>query len=82
MNTNVMESMPTAPDEYIGNLSEKVVRLLSAWQTLSAEEQAEFLKASHLIGGLTGPSIDHIRQIIINVRTGPYGEPCPYCGRG
>jgi hypothetical protein len=68
-------------DEYIEQLPETLLRALSVWLTLNSVERAELLKASELFDSLPEPGQQQLRDIIINVRTGPFGEGCPYCGR-
>jgi hypothetical protein len=71
---------PTAT-EYIEQLPEKAVRALRVWLSLSQQEKDELKKAIDLFDSLPESGRHQLHEIVINVHTGPWGNPCPYCGR-
>jgi hypothetical protein len=80
MNTQIRQAPKTA-DDYLEHLPENIIRALRVLQSMSTEDRAELLKANELIGNAPETVRHQLRDIIINVKTGPYGDTCPYCGR-
>jgi hypothetical protein len=73
--------IPKTADEYLGQLPEGIIRALRVLQAMSSEDRTELLKANELIDNADDAARDRLRDIVINVKTGPYGDTCPYCGR-
>jgi hypothetical protein len=70
----------TATD-MIEQLPEKAIRAMRVWLTLSETERSELKKATELFESLAEPERQQLHDIVINVKTGPWGPVCPYCGR-
>ena len=80
MNTQNRTTAKTTED-YLEQLPGNIIRALRVLRAMSDEDRTELLKANELIGSAPETRRDHLRNIIINVETGPWGDICPYCGR-
>jgi len=75
-NTQTTE-MTSSPE--LQNLPENVLRAANVWLSFSDLERDQLTATLDLISKLPH---DVVKDIVINVRTGPYAPFCPYCGRG
>jgi hypothetical protein len=80
------QRIPRTFDEYLEQMPADVLRGLRVWLSLNDSER-----------GLLGEAIEQVKQlpepdrkrlpttilptIITNIPLGPFGKPCPWCGR-
>jgi len=79
--TTEMQDEPTITNEYLEKLPENLIRAMRVLLAMSVEDRAELLKINELVGGASDEARRQLRNVIINVQTGPWGDTCPYCGR-
>jgi hypothetical protein len=75
------QAITVAPEDYIKQLPENVIRLLSAWMTLSEEEKDTLSEAIRKINGLPDEVRDPLPNIVVDIPLRPLRKRrCPYCG--
>ena len=81
MNPQKTQRIPSTIDDYIEQMPPDVLRALKVWLSLSESERAQLSEATEQIKGLSEDMRKRVPDIITNSPLGPYGKPCPYCGR-
>jgi hypothetical protein len=81
MNPQKTQRIPGTFDEYIEQMPPDLLRALKVWLSLSEAERAQLSEASAQIKSLPESERKRVPDIITNIPLGPYGKPCPYCGR-
>ena len=74
--------IPDAPtaNEIVERLPKKVIAM-RVWLSLDEAERKQLRDATDLFENLPESERHRLHQIVINVKTGPWGPSCPYCGR-
>jgi hypothetical protein len=75
------QRIPKTFDEYLELMPPDVLRVLKVWVGLSEAERAHLSEGIEQIKSLTESERNRLPDIITNIPLGPYGKPCPYCGR-
>jgi hypothetical protein len=79
--TTEMHQNATITNEYVSELPKNVIRAIRVLLALSPEERAELFKLHELVGSSSDEMRRQLREVIINVKTGPWGDGCPFCGK-
>jgi len=74
-------SIPRTFDEYIEQLPDEVIRALKVWLSLSEADRGQLAEALEQVKTLTKSQHERLPDITKDVPLGPWGKPCPYCGR-
>ena len=75
------QAITVTPEDYIKQLPENVIRLLSAWMTLSEEEKDTLSEAIRKINGLPDEVREPLPNIVVDIPLRPLTKRrCPYCG--
>lgn len=60
---------------------EQALRALKVWFSLSDEQRSQVTQSGALIDSSPDDRKTVLRDYVINWKTDPYKESCPYCGR-
>ena len=81
MDNRKPRSIPRTFDEYVEQQPDEVIRALKVWVSLSEGERGQFTQLLSQVKDLPKSDRERLPDIITNVPLGPWGKPCPYCGR-
>jgi hypothetical protein len=68
-------------DEYLEQMPPETLRALKSWLSLDETERGQVTEAIELVKALPEPDRIRLSDVITNIPLGPYGKPCPFCGR-
>jgi hypothetical protein len=76
-----MHKIPSTLDEYLEQMPPEALRSVKAWLSLDETERGQMTEAIEQFKALPEPDRIRLSDVVTNIPLGPYGKPCPFCGR-